>query len=299
MQEDTKLARWLNNEMDEAELKAFAATPEYETYCKIRDYSAGLTVPDGDLDGLYKKIMLRRQKQVNKIRLSAIIPRIAAILVIAVCLTWFFYINRTITQIASAGKRIEFVLPDKSDVLLNSGSEVSFKPNRWENERKIVLRGEAFFKVSKGEVFDVETALGTVTVVGTQFNVKARDNRFEVTCFEGKVKVVYRSEIVYLLQGESVAFEDGKAIAIPDNDDIRQPGWITFETTFTSERPENIIRELERQYNVAIKLEGKPEGSLFTGTIPMDNIDTALEFLESTYHLKSEKKGNTIILSSE
>ena len=46
--------------------------------------------------------------------------------------------------------------------------------NKWKNERSVNLDGEGFFKVAKGSKFDVETSAGTVSVVGTQFNVKNR-----------------------------------------------------------------------------------------------------------------------------
>ena len=210
----------------------------------------------------------------------------------------YFYKNNTTSQLADAGARTEFLLPDNSTVLLNAGSSAEFKANKWNDEREVELNGEGYFKVAKGKTFDVKTVLGTVTVIGTQFNVKARDNRFEVTCYEGKVKVTYKSEVVYLLPGNSVAFENGKSIAIA-GDNRQQPGWLTFEAAFTAEKPENILQEIERQYNIDIEMAAKPEGKLFTGTLPMDNLDTALEIFGTVYHLKPEKRGNKIILSSE
>lgn len=300
MQDDIKLARWLNNEMDEAELNEFTASAEFDTYRKIRDYSAQLTVADADLDALYQKIEENKRRGFAKKPARTLwIGRVAVILVLALGLTWFFYTNQTTTQFADAGQRTEFLLPDNSTVLLNAGSEAEFKPNKWDSKRNVELNGEAYFKVAKGKTFDVVTPLGTVTVVGTQFNVRTRDNRFEVACFEGKVKVAYQSEIVYLLPGESVAFENGKSIAVPADNDMRQPGWVQYETRFTGEKPENVIKEMERQYNVKITLDAAPQGQPFTGTIPMNNLDSALEIIQTLYHLKSEKKGNTILLSAE
>ncbi len=300
MNEDTKLARWLNNEMDEAELAAFTSSAEFDTYRKIKDYSAQLIAPGTDLDTLYRKIEDNKHKpKVVKPLFRTWLPRIAAVLIVTLGLTWFLYTNTTTTQLANTGEHTEFKLPDNSEVVLNAGSKAEFKPNKWDSNRTIELDGEAYFKVAKGKKFDVFTTVGTVTVIGTQFNVRNRDNRFEVNCFEGKVKVTYQSEIVYLLPGQGIAFENGKRIAIPDDNDMRQPGWLTFEASFISEKPENVIREMERQYNMTIKLEAVPQGSAFTGTIPMNNLDAALEIITTLYHLKSEKKGNTIILSAE
>lgn len=300
MQEENKLARWLNNEMDTEELAAFTASAEFDTYRKIRDYSAQLAAPEANLDAMYATIQDNKYKRRDTPvrRINRWVPRIAAVLVLALGLTYFLYTTHTTMQVADVGKRTEFLLPDNSAVVLNAGSEASYKANSWNSRRSIDLNGEAFFKVAKGETFDVVTSIGTVTVVGTQFNVRARDNRFDVTCFEGKVKVQYKSEVVYLLAGESIAFEEGRRITIPDND-MQRPGWLSYETAFTAEKPENIIREIERQYNVIIKLDAAPQAKLFTGTIPMNDMDTALEIIKTVYHLKSEKKGNTILLSTE
>src|SRR5690606_22489623 len=126
---------------------------------------------------------------------------------------------------AAAGEKTEFLLPDNSKVVLNSDSEAEYKSWNWNKKRSVELKGEAFFKVAKGKTFDVNTSLGKVTVVGTQFNVKARDNRFDVTCFEGKVKVTYKNEEVFLTPGESVTFEEGEEIEIPETKAVL-PGWI-------------------------------------------------------------------------
>lgn len=300
MHDDTKLAKWLNNEMEKAELAEFTASPEFETYRKIRDYSAMLKAPEVNLDTLYNRIEENRGQDTVKVRplRTRWIARIAAVLVMALGLTYFFYTNHTATQLADAGERTEFVLPDNSVVILNAGSQAEFKPNRWESQRAVELNGEAYFKVAKGKTFDVVTPIGTVTVVGTQFNVKARENRLDVTCFEGKVKVAYQSEVVYLLAGESIAFENGKSIVIPPSD-IQNPGWLKYQASFTAEKPENVFREIERQYNVAIEVNATFNGKEFTGTIPTRDLNTTLDIIESVYQLKSERKGNTIILSSE
>lgn len=300
MKDEVMLAKWLNNELDEKELKAFMASPEFSTYNKIKEYSTQLTAPEADMDSLYERIKANRDKPVKVRKLNPWLPRIAAMFVLALGATFFIYTNHTTTQLADVGQRTEFLLPDNSSVTLNAGSEADYKTWNWKNNRKLQLNGEAYFKVAKGQTFDVVTSMGKVTVVGTQFNVKARENRFDVTCFEGKVKVtVNNNESVLLTPGKSIAFESGKLIEVPLDENL-QPGWITYETSFYREKLVNIVSELERQYNVTIQLDNvHPEKDSYIGTIPMNNLDTALELIETTYHLKSQKTGNKIILSTE
>jgi ferric-dicitrate binding protein FerR (iron transport regulator) len=213
--------------------------------------------------------------------------------------TYFLYTTKTTTELASAGQRTEFLLPDNSSVTLNSGSEVDYKAWNWKNNRKLQLDGEAYFKVAKGQTFDVVTAMGTVTVVGTQFNVKARDNRFDVTCFEGKVKVTSKGNTILLTPGMSVAFDNGKQIDLP-SDENSQPGWLTYEVNYQQERLDRILNEMERQYRVDIELTDKQKAAeLHIGGVPMNNLNDALEIIETAYQLKSHKAGNKIILSVE
>lgn len=302
MKDDVTLARWLNDEMDEQELKGFMASPEFATYSRIREYSAQLTAPDADMDTLYATISRNKNRQQEpKVRqLNPWLPRIAAILVLALGATYFLYTTKTTTEVAGLGERKEFLLPDNSEVVLNAGSEAEFRTWNWDGNRKIELEGEAYFKVAKGEKFDVITDMGTVTVVGTQFNVKARGDRFDVTCFEGKVKVTNGKEDILLTPGRSIAFVKGKMMQVPAEENT-QPGWITYEASFANEQPQNVLDEMERQYNVEIELNAQlPNGGkAFTGTIPMNDMDTALDVIGTIYHLKAEKSGKKIILTAE
>lgn len=302
MNEDVTLAKWLNNEMNDKELQEFILTPEYATYNKIKEYSAQLTAPEADMDALYQNITRNknRAKQVKVRRLNPWLPRVAAILVIMFSAAFFLYASHTTSQMAAAGQRDNFLLPDYSEVVLNAGSEANYKEFNWSSNRRLELNGEAYFKAAKGKTFDVVTPHGTVTVVGTQFNVKARNGRLDVTCFEGKVKVTAGNEVVFLTPGKSVAYENGKNLNVADDKNLT-PGWINYEVSFSKESLQNIVSELERQYGTTITFSGSNvPAKRFTGTIPMNDMNTALDIIQGVYHLKSAKAGNnTIILSSE
>lgn len=298
MKEDVKLAKWLDGSMTEEELREFEALPGFETYRKIKEYSGALNAPEADIENIYHNITRNKNKRNSGVRkLNPWFAKVAAVLVMALGLTFFFYTTHTTNTIAKAGERTEFLLPDNSSVVLNADSEAEFRTWNWDNNRKVELEGEAFFKVAKGKKFDVVTNLGTVTVVGTQFNVKARENRFDVTCFEGKVIVKSNGKEVALTPGQSVAFENGNNINVP-LEEGQQPGWITYEVNFHKEKLANVIDEIERQYNVSIEL---PKGSYddFNGPLPMNDLNTALDNIATVYNLKIKREGDKIILTSE
>ena len=213
---------------------------------------------------------------------------ISLIIVFKLSLTFVLKTNIAATEIAQNGQKKTFELPDNSKVVLNSGSEIVYKKWNWDNNRKLNLDGEAYFKVTKGKTFEVSTPLGKVNVLGTQFNVKSRENRFDITCFEGSVKVNYNNTQIIITKGMHVAFENNKKITVPDTE-FNEPQWINHEITFVKENLNTIIKEINRQYNIEISLKNTSENQLFTGTIPSNNLESALEIINVTYHLQHKK----------
>jgi ferric-dicitrate binding protein FerR (iron transport regulator) len=94
-----------------------------------------------------------------------------------------------------------------------------------------------------------------------------------------------------------VAFANGNAIEVPQNDSAG-PEWLNNKLTFNKENLQDIIAELNRQYNVNIVLQGKPSSQLFTGVLPMKNLDEALAILGSIYHLHPVTQKGKIILET-
>lgn len=302
MNNDVKLAKWLNNEMSETELKEFESLPEFATYNKIKKYSAELMAPEVDMDALYAKISANKYNRTapKARRINQWIPRVAAVLLIALGLSFVLYANHTSSEFAGNGEMAIFTLPDDSQVMLNAGSEAQYKEFNWGNHRRLELQGEAFFKAAKGKTFDVVTPLGTVTVVGTQFNVKARGNRLDVTCFEGSVKVATANDTIMLTPGMAVAFENAKPLPVPAVT-RSEPGWVHHEAVFVSENFTNVIAELERQFDIDIVINGTMPQKSYNGTIPTRAKDknTALDMVITAYNLKYKKQGDKIVLTAE
>lgn len=302
MNDDVRLAKWLNDELTGKELADFEATPDFATYDKIKRYSAQLAAPEADTDAMYTRIQdqLAARKNVKVRRMPVWIPRVAAIFIIAIGLGVYFYTARITSHNVAAGSMAAFTLPDNSEVVLNAGSDASYKAYNWSNNRRLELQGEAYFKAAKGKTFDVITPLGTVTVVGTRFDVKARENRLDVTCYEGKVKVTTPNGTVYLTAGQSVAYNNNTKLALP-NVTKGEPGWVNrHEVDFSIEKPENVLTELERQYNVKIKVKSPlPYKGGYSGTLPTKQLETTLDLFLPAYGLHYKKQGNEIILSAE
>lgn len=298
MKKNQLLAKWLNNDLSQDELAAFEASPDFEKYQKIKNYTDHLAIADLDEDTMLADI-LKQKKATPKV-----VPlykkryfQVAAILVLALGITLTFKIAVHKTETADFGKQTSFLLPDNSEVVLNSGSEIGYKKWNWQNNRHLDLQGEAYFRVAKGKRFEVQTKLGKVTVLGTQFNVKTRKNRFDVVCYEGRVQVNYANTQIVLTHGQGVSFENGKQLKL--NVAVSKPEWIDHSIAFYKENIRTILDEVERQYNITIELNAKDTTSLFTGKLPAQNLDTALQIISTTYDLKVEKVSKNKIIIDE
>jgi len=288
MEENYPLADWLNNKTSDETLNNDFSEDDITILSKIKKYSAQLETPAFDEQKVLTNILSSPKQKVVHLNYNWIF-KIAALFIIILGLYFSFTFLSNTNFTAENGSETALILPDESEVILNSGSNLSYKKWNWENNRFIKLEGEAFFKVAKGKKFEVNTTAGKVTVLGTQFNVKQRNNRFEVTCYEGKVKVTHNDKNVILTKGMKTIFENDKNLDV-QNTYINQPEWINDEIVFYKENLNNIISEIERKYNVTIELNSNNNQQVFSGNIPSNNINIALEILTKTYHLKIAKK---------
>lgn len=295
MQENYELAKWLNDEMTEAELKEFQSRPDYHLFEKIKNYSSGLETEKFNQEAMLNTILLSEKEAPKVVPLyKNWLFRCAAILVLGIGLWFTYQTASSTTAVSGNGEEITFSLPDNSEVIMNSGSSIEYRKWNWNNNRNLNLEGEAYFKVAKGKKFEVNTNLGKVSVLGTQFNVKARNERFDVTCYEGKVKVNYQSDEIILTKGQTVSFEKN-AIIIHQAITAKKPLWTVNQMDFEKESLVNVFEELQRQYNIEIEAKNIQSEQLFTGKIPADNLDVGLQIIASAYHLNYQKTGDKIV----
>ncbi len=304
------IQKWLDGELNDAELKAFKELPEYSSYTKLsetaklfKDTSYNVEL---ELEKLKSKIQTRKktvQSPGKVVQMKWIKPllRIAAIFVIGLAVYYspiYDDSNTVVKTLASNTATIE--LPDNSNVKLNAASSIKYSKKGWKNNREVNLVGEAYFKVEKGSQFDVVTWLGKVSVLGTQFNVKQRVNYFEVICYEGLVSVSYKGKEIKLPAGKSFKLIDGAIVEGQTKDSA--PSWVQKSiSSFKSVPYSEVIKEFERQYNVVIEANNIDTLQLFTGSFTNKDKELALKSITLPLQLKFYKKDNTkiIVLSKE
>jgi len=206
---------------------------------------------------------------------------IAATLLLLISIGTFVRFYK-ISYICIPGKTLTVSLPDGSQVILNADSRLSYYPLRWKFSRELQLKGEAWFSVTKGKSFTVRSQRGITSVIGTTFNIYARDDVYKVNCFTGKVKVqsnTTKEQIILNPDDEAEIGPNGQITYRRQVQAEAVSSWRYGLFIFTATPLEKVIRELERRYNVHIELKIKNK-ALYTGSFPANlNISDALDLV--------------------
>lgn len=145
----------------------------------------------------------RQDKTIQTPRINTIWKITTAITSIAAVFILYLYISTGVFHdsvqkkqvvIVPPGQRVQVLLPDGTNVWLNSRSTLSYPLSFGEKQREVVLDGEAFFEVAHNtqQPFIVSTRKYNIHVLGTTFNVYAynnRDNSFEASLLEGSIYI--------------------------------------------------------------------------------------------------------------
>lgn len=199
-----------------------------------------------------KKTILKRESKTFNLGWKSY--GIAASLIVLMGMILFLRLY-SIEVSANKGQHFSHELPDGSIVQLNAASSIHYKPYWWHIEREVALTGEAFFEVQKGETFTVISEEGNTAVLGTSFNVFARESEYQVYCKTGKVEVTSnKCDIHYRITAGDLAVIDNAAKSgIKKQMDARDyTAWIDNKFSFTDASLVRVFQELERQYDIKI-----------------------------------------------
>lgn len=295
--DDTFLARWLNGDLSQEELKAFESSSAYAKYQKILLGTEQIVPQSLDTDKLLTQIksMPKQAVRTKKAVHRQLWPYgIAA--AIALLIGVFVFKDSSTTLQTAFGEQTMATLPGGSSVTLNAKSAITYKKNSWNEERLLSLTGEALFKVTKGATFTVATDMGEITVLGTIFNVRSLGDMLEVFCYEGSVSVASKIETLVLTKGEAIRILPQQKMSSwtflePE------PNWLSNESSFKSVPLKYVLAALEKQFNVTFETTELDVQTRFTGSFPHDNLDVALRTVLGPLQIDYLVKPNrTVIL---
>jgi ferric-dicitrate binding protein FerR (iron transport regulator) len=302
MEKDNLIDKWLNESITDSEMETFRRRDDYDELMAILEHAKMFKASEfsniDNFDSLKSRMEAGKKQPAGPGWVKPLL-RIAAVFLVGIGLFYLLFNDETIRIETVGGEIRQIELPDASVVVLNAASELSYDGSRWEKERRIELKGEAFFDVNKGGSFQVVTSSGTVTVLGTEFNVKQRIDHMEVHCFEGSVEVSTAAYKNTLAAGDHFQLLGNRMEVLRS---IRsQPGWMEDISSFDRVPLGLVIEELERQYNIKVKFSGDVADSLFTGGFVHGDLNTALQAITRPFNLNYtiEPTDHVIIFPSE
>lgn len=311
---DDNISKWLQGELSNEELKSTVGSEDAAKYQQIVD-EVDKWVPDNSKELFNPKEVSDQPKIVEMRSTRTWLPySIAASIVMAIAAYfWMFNTSSIVTYQTGIAEIKEVVLPDgHSKVFLAPNSEISWNKEDWSPQiaekarlkkkkiksRKVKLNGKALFAVEKGDPFSVFSAVGSVEVLGTTFEVDEFEDGMNVICFEGKVRAQVGDDEVIVNGGDGFLFFDGKW---EDRVDIREslPSWLVNETKFDKAPLNQVIKSLEKLYGIKVDVGSTNIKRRFTGTIPNDKIDVALRIIFDPFNITYERKGDTLYLTEK
>ena len=296
MKKDELTQKWLNNKLSPDEQKAFLEMEESAFFKEIIDEGKRFKITNINKVSSFSDVEKRLDekdtlKMNNWFRFAA---SIAAVFVLGLSVFYFFDKNSLKTFDTQFSQKEEIILPDNSIVTLNKTSKLSYNTSKWKTKKSLTLKGEAFFDVTKGKRFDVETLQGKVSVLGTEFNVVARDSIFKVICYEGLVEVAYNEQLIKLPAGNGFKVVNGKTekYAVV----VAKPTWLNNMSVFNQAKITEVLDVLSRQYDVSIDYSAIDDKILFTGAFEHNNLENSLIATLKTLNLTYKISKNKVVV---
>ena len=201
----------------------------------------------------------------------------AAIVVLAVGTLWF---SSEVSIGNTANKPVFVELPDGSEVVLRHDSQLDYNTLRWNFDRNVSLKGEAFFAVKKDKkTFGVKTSEGEVKVLGTSFTVRAVDEELEVLCKTGHVAVyVQSSNPVTLGAGEGLrANRSTTSLYTREPENIA--GWTHGQYRYENVPVREVWSDLEEAYGYDIVVNDMDDVTYTGGFGEEDELTDVLDII--------------------
>lgn len=250
---------------------------------------------------LQEEANIKRSRMLRLVKYAA--ACIAMVLVSAVTIMLWRGQTRMIEVTTQANEMQHLILPDSTEVWINSNSTLKYPQQFAQNSRKIELQGEAYFEVKKDTTrpFMVQNDALSVKVLGTHFNFSAyqQNQKAEVALLEGCVQVIGNHQ-----EGMITIKPNQKAILDKQTSSIEvthiyaplEAAWHNNIIPFENMTIVEIINVLEKYYEVEIEIGSQLYNkSTYSGEICCkSDIDSVLKALAYSIPFKYKREGNKI-----
>jgi transmembrane sensor len=230
----------------------------------------------------------------------------AAALLLAVALPHWLATPATPAGIAyttTVGQQRTITLTDGSSILLDTDSEVIVQYS--ERTRRVdLLHGQAQFSVHGNHAwpFVVHAGAGTVTAVGTHFQVRLDDQGTDVALLEGKLAIATQTpdggtQDASLVGGQGLAFDtNGQITPVHAVDVQRAQGWTHGQLFVHNWRLADLVAEMNRYSNTKLQLaDPSLENIRISGVFRTSDQQTLLLLLQQGWSIRAQRINDTRI----
>lgn len=206
--------------------------------------------------------------------------------------------------IVPAGQKSQLILPDGSEVWMNSGSSLSYSTDFNQTQRLVRLDGEAFFDVTHDDAhtFIVETGHVNVLVHGTAFGVSdyKADSSVSVSLVRGSVSVEALSDSKVLArlqpgQKAEVVKSSGICTVAPfdtESDNV----WMLNKLQFKGEPVHDVFKKIERWYGVKVALSNENPTYCYWLTLKTESLTETLNLINKITPIDYKINGEEVTI---
>ncbi len=220
------------------------------------------------------------------IALKPALAMIATILILGLVASLLLTRTPSLTYATTRGQQTDVIMADSSRVTLNHTSTLTVTRLAANSVRVVALEGEAYFRVRpNGTTFEVTTSVGTVRVLGTEFNVRVRDGKLEVAVVSGTVRVsahdTTSGPAVILATGTLTTCLSGGSPDLPEALPFADyPGWIRGKIQFQRSPLASVAAEIGARFDVGVTItDPSIQSQTLTGSLDARSAETAVRTL--------------------
>jgi len=201
------------------------------------------------------------------------------------------------------------LLNDSTQVWLNYLATIELDPDFNKNNRSVHITGEVYFDVHKQYTggkkipFSVHSALQTIEVLGTKFNVNTSGNSEEnVLLTEGSIRLTHNryGTQVFIKPGQQAFLEKDKPkILLIQSENVEKANaWRKGLFYFDNEKFAEVVPEFEQWYGIRIVIDPKIAAVPITGMISRyENIREVLAIIKMTNNINYIERKGTIYVT--
>lgn len=193
----------------------------------------------------------------------------------------------------------KIVLPDGTQVWLNASTYLRFPENFDGEQRRVELRGEAYFEVAHqpDKPFIVSFNNTEVKVLGTHFNINTYGSSSKTTLIEGSVSISEGSQEKMLKPGQEALINES-GISVQKTEVYKSIAWKEGVFYFHEDGIKEVLSQVARWYDVEIVYEGKPGQQTISGNIRRQaTLSQVLEMLSTLTNAKFNLTDRTVTVN--